>query len=130
MNTLRNSVRLYGNVGQDPEIKTFENGNKLAKFSLATTEKFKDNKGEMTEETTWHNLVVWGKQADTIEKYVKKGEKLIIEGRITNRSYDAKDDSKKYITEIIVNKFLLAGSPKAKQTSENNKVGEEEILPF
>ena len=98
MNTLRNSVRLYGNVGQEPEIKTFDNGNKVAKFSLATTEKFRDSKGEMTEETTWHNLVVWGKQSEIVEKYVKKGERLIVEGRLTNRSYEAKDGSKRYIT--------------------------------
>ena len=130
MNTLRNSVRLYGNVGQEPEIKTFDNGNKLARFSLATTEKFKDNKGEMTEETTWHNLVVWGKQADIVEKYVKKGEKLIVEGRLTNRSYDAKDGSKRYITEIVVSEFLLASSPKAKQNVEGSNVAEEEVLPF
>lgn len=129
MNTLRNSVRLFGNVGQDPEIKTFDNGNKLAKLSLATTEKFRDSKGEITEETTWHNLVVWGKQAETIEKYVKKGEKLIIEGRLTNRSYEAKDGSKKYITEIVVNEFLLAGSPKSKQGNDESMVTEE-VLPF
>ncbi|NUM31651.1 MAG: single-stranded DNA-binding protein [Bacteroidetes bacterium] len=129
MNTLRNSVRLFGNVGQDPEIKTLENGNKLAKFSLATTEKFRDSKGEITEETTWHNLVVWGKQADTIEKYVKKGEKLLIEGRLTNRSYEAKDGTKKYITEIVVNEFLFAGLPKNKLNNEENVVAESD-LPF
>ena len=130
MNTLRNSVRLYGNVGQEPEIKTFDNGNKVAKFSLATTEKFRDSKGEMTEETTWHNLVVWGKQSEIVEKYVKKGEKLIVEGKLTNRSYEAKDGSKKYITEIVVNDFLLAGSSKSKQNADSSIVNEEETLPF
>lgn len=130
MNTLRNSVRLYGNVGQEPEIKTFDNGNKVAKFSLATTEKFRDSKGEMTEETTWHNLVVWGKQSEIVEKYVKKGERLIVEGRLTNRSYEAKDGSKRYITEIIVNDFLLAGSPKSKQNADGSIVNEEDPLPF
>lgn len=127
MNTLRNSVRLYGNVGQEPEVKTLENGNKMAKFSLATSEKRKDQKGNLVEETTWHNLVIWGKSVDTIEKYVNKGDKLSIEGRISNRSYEAKDGTKKYYTEIIVNEFLLAGSPKTR-TAEGG-VGEEN-LPF
>ena len=127
MNTLRNSVRLYGNVGQEPEVKTLENGNKMAKFSLATSEKFKNQKGELVEETTWHNLVVWGKSVDTIEKYVNKGDKLSIEGKLTNRSYEAKDGTKKYFTEIMVNEFLLAGSPKTKAS----EVGEaDENLPF
>ncbi len=127
MNTLRNSVRLYGNVGKEPEVKTFDNGNKVATFSLATSEKRKNQKGEYLEETTWHNLVVWGKQVDTIEKYVNKGDRLSIEGRITNRSYEAKDGTTKYITEIVVNDFLLAGLPKNKTT----EVGiSEENLPF
>ena len=127
MNTLRNSVRLYGNVGKEPEVKTFENGNKVATFSLATSEKHKDQKGNLVEETTWHNLVVWGKSVETIEKYVNKGDKLIIEGRLTNRSYEAKDGTKKYITEIVVNEFLLAGSPKGK-TAEVGST--EENMPF
>ncbi len=127
MNTLRNSVRLYGNVGKEPEVKTFENGNKVASFSLATSEKHKDQKGNLVEETTWHNLVVWGKSVDTIEKYVNKGDKLFIEGRLTNRSYEAKDGTKKYITEIIVNEFLLAGSPKGKTAEVGSS---EENMPF
>lgn len=127
MNTLRNSVRLYGNVGKEPEVKTFDNGNKVATFSLATSEKHKNQKGELVEETTWHNLVVWGKPVDIIEKYVNKGDKLSVEGRLTNRSYEAKDGTKKYIAEIVVNDFLLMGSPKTR----NAEVGEsDENLPF
>ena len=114
MNTLRNSVRLYGNVGKEPEVKTFDNGNKVATLSLATSEKRKNQKGEYVEETTWHNLVVWGKPVDTIEKYVNKGDRLSIEGRLTNRSYEAKDGTTKYITEInlqrleVVTKIYLS----------------------
>ena len=127
MNSLRNSVRLYGNVGQEPEVKTLENGTKNAKFSLATTEKRKDTKGNWVDETTWHNLSVWGKPVDIIEKYVNKGDKLSIEGRISNRSYEAKDGTKKYYSEIIVNEFLLAGVPKV----VHSEVGElDENLPF
>jgi len=127
MNTLRNSVRLYGNVGQDPEVKSLENGNKMAKFTLATSEKYKDAKGNLVEETTWHNLLAWGKQVDVIQKYVSKGDRLSIEGKLTNRSYEAKDGSKKYYTEIVVNEILLAGSPKGKLNEANDS---DENLPF
>ncbi len=127
MNTLRNSVRLYGNVGQDPEIKSLENGNKLAKFTLATSEKRKDQKGNLTEETTWHHIVAWSPQAELIQKYVTKGDRLSIEGKLTNRSYEGKDGSKKYITEIVIHELLLAGSPKAKLRDAKDS---DENLPF
>jgi len=124
MSTLRNSVRLYGNVGQEPEVKTLESGNKVAKFSLATTERRKDQKGHWVDETTWHNLTLYGKQVDTLEKYVNKGDRLTIEGRISNRTYEGKDGTKKYYSEIIVSDFLLSGSPKnhpegSKESGEN-----------
>ncbi len=127
MNNLRNSVRLYGNVGQDPEIKIFESGKKAAKFSLATSEKYKDQKGELVEETTWHNLVALGKLVDTVEKYVNKGDKLCVEGKISNRSYEAKDGTKKYISEIVISEFLFASAPKNKSVE---MVVSEENLPF
>ena len=127
MNTLRNSVRLYGNVGKEPEVKTFENGNKVAHISLATSEKRKNQEGNYVEETTWHNLAVWGKPVDTIEKYVSKGDKLCIEGRLTNRAYEAKDGTKKWYTEIVVNDFLLTGSAKNKTAEVSS---EAENLPF
>ena len=127
MSTLRNSVRLYGNVGQEPEVKTSENGVKVAKLSLATSEKRKDQKGNYVEETTWHNLVIFGKQVDLIEKYVNKGDKLSIEGKISNRTYEAKDGTKKYYSEIIVSEFLFAGNSKNKPLGE---VETDENLPF
>jgi len=127
MNTLRNSARLYGNVGKEPEVRTFENGNKVANFTLATTDRKKDAKGNWAEETTWHNIVVYGKQVDIVEKYVNKGDKLSVEGKISNRSYDSKDGTKKYISEIIVTDFLLAGSPKNRAGGAE---GSEENLPF
>ncbi|MFM9945811.1 MAG: single-stranded DNA-binding protein [Bacteroidia bacterium] len=132
MNTLRNSVRLYGNVGKEPEVKTFESGNKVATFTLATTERRKDQQGNWSDETTWHNLVVWGKPVDVIEKYVNKGDKLSVEGRLTNRSYEAKDGTKKYFTEIVVNDFLLMGSPKGKVAvaGEVAEADDEGNLPF
>jgi single-strand DNA-binding protein len=110
MTNLRNSVRLIGNVGQTPEIKNLENGNKLAKFSIATNEYFYNKDGEKVTQTYWHNVVAWGKTAEIIENYVDKGKEIAIEGKLTNRAYDAQDGSKRFVTEIIINELVLLGS--------------------
>ncbi|TGV00334.1 single-stranded DNA-binding protein [Flavivirga rizhaonensis] len=110
MNTLRNKVQLIGNLGQDPEIITLESGKKLAKFSLATNENYKNASGEKVTQTDWHNLIAWGKTADIIEEYVTKGKEIAIEGKLTNRSYETKEGEKRYVTEIVVNEFLMLGS--------------------
>jgi len=94
-----NKVILVGNLGKDPEIRTLENGRKVANFSLATSESYKDRNGERVERTEWHNIVFWGPVADVIERYVKKGSKLYVEGKLRTRSYE-QDGVKKYITEI------------------------------
>ena len=107
MNNLRNSVRLIGNLGAAPEVKNLEKGNKLAKLSLATNETYTNQKGEKVTETQWHNLVVWGKQADIVEKYLTKGSEIAVEGKLTSRSYTDKEGVKKYFTEIVVNDFLM-----------------------
>ena len=109
MNALRNKVQLIGNVGNDPEIKTFEGGRKLANLTLATNESYKNDKGEKVEETQWHKLVAWGKTADIIEKYVTKGKEIAIEGKLTHRTYDDKNGEKRYITEVVINDVLLLG---------------------
>ena len=109
MNTLRNKVQLIGHVGNAPEILTMESGRKLAKFSIATNETYKNNKGEKITDTQWHNIVAWGKTAELIENYVPKGKEIGLEGRLTSRSYDDKDGVKKYVTEIICNEVLLLG---------------------
>ena len=110
MNNLRNKVQLIGNLGMNPEIKTLDSGKKLAKFSIATNESYKNAKGEKIEDTQWHNLIAWGKTADIIEKYLQKGNEVAIEGKLTNRSYDDKDGNKRYITEIVVNEILMLGN--------------------
>ena len=110
MNNLKNKVQLIGNLGMNPEIKTLESGKKLAKFSIATNESYKNAKGEKIEDTQWHNLIAWGKTADIIEKYLQKGNEVAIEGKLTNRSYDDKDGNKRYITEIVVNEILMLGN--------------------
>ena len=109
MSTLRNKVQLIGNVGNDPEIVNLESGKKLAKFSIATNENYKNAKGEKVTDTQWHNVVAWGKTAEIIENYVPKGKEVAVEGKLTSRSYEDKDGVKKYITEIVCNELLLLG---------------------
>jgi single-strand DNA-binding protein len=109
MNALRNSVKLIGHVGQEPEIKTFEGGKKVANITLATSESYTNAKGEKVEQTEWHRITAWGKTADIIEKYVIKGKEIAIEGKLTHRSYDDKEGVKRYITEIVANELLLLG---------------------
>ena len=109
MNALRNKVQLIGNLGNNPEIVTLESGKKLAKFTIATNEIYKNAKGEKIKETQWHNLVAWNKTAEIIEKYVQKGNEIAVEGKLTSRSYEDKDGVRKYITEIIVNEVLMLG---------------------
>ncbi len=109
MSSLKNKVQLVGHVGQDPEIKTFEGEKKLANFTLATNEVYKNDKGEKVEETQWHRLVAWGKTAETIEKYVTKGKEIAIEGKLNHRSYDDKNGEKKYITEVVIGELMLLG---------------------
>jgi single-strand DNA-binding protein len=115
MNALTNRVQLIGNLGHDPETKTLENGKKLAKFSIATTESYKNNDGKKVEETTWHNVVVWNGLADVASKYLKKGRQVAIEGRITYRTYEDKNKVTKYFTEIVASEMMMLSSPKEKE---------------
>ena len=109
MNAMKNTVQLIGYVGQEPEIKTFDGGKKLANLTLATNDSYKNDKGEKVEQTEWHKVVAWGKTAEIIEKYVTKGKEIAIEGKLTHRSYDDKNGEKRYVTEVIVNELLLLG---------------------
>ena len=109
MSTLRNKVQLIGNLGNAPEIINLDSGKKLAKFSIATNETYKNNKGERVTDTQWHNVVAWGKTAEVIENYVTKGKEVAIEGKLTSRSYETKQGEKRYLTEIVCNELLLLG---------------------
>jgi single-strand DNA-binding protein len=103
-----NKVILVGNVGKDPEIKVASTGNSIATFSLATTDRTKDQTGTWTDRTEWHNLVAFQRTAEIVRDYVKKGSKLYIEGRIQTRSWDDKEtQQKRYRTEILVNDLVL-----------------------
>ena len=108
MKNLKNSVRLIGNLGKAPEVKEAGNS-KLAKFSLATNESYRNAQGEKVTETQWHNIVVWGKQAELVEKYLQKGSEVAIEGKLSTRMWEDKDGKKHYTTEIIASDFLMLG---------------------
>jgi single-strand DNA-binding protein len=110
MNALVNKVQLIGNLGNAPEVKTLESGKKMARFSVATNESYRNAKGEKVTETQWHNLVAWGKLAEIVEKYLVKGKEVAIEGKLINRSYNDKEGNKKYITEIQVNDLKMLGA--------------------
>jgi single-strand DNA-binding protein len=112
MKSMRNSVHLIGRLGKDPEIKTF-NEQKRATFSIATTDVYKNQKGEKVEDTQWHNVVVWGKLVGVIEKYIKKGDEIAVEGKLVHRVYESNGE-KKYVTEVNLNDMLMLGGTKDK----------------
>jgi single-strand DNA-binding protein len=118
MSTLRNKVQLIGNVGNAPEIKNLESGKKVANFSIATNEFYKDSKGEKVQDTQWHNIVAWGKTAEIVEKYAGKGKEIAIEGKLSSRSYETSDGEKRYVTEVIASEILLQGSRNGNDTNQ------------
>lgn len=124
-----NKVMLIGNVGKDPEVTTFDGGNKVAKFTLATSERYTDKSGQKQEKTEWHNIVAWGNQAEVIEKYVTKGKQLYIEGQITSRQWE-QDGVKRYATDIKLNSFVfLGGGNGSKEASGENAVATKSSAP-
>ena len=109
MNTLRNKVQLIGRLGQDPEIVTFKDGNKMAKFSLATDDSYKDKSDNKIERAFWHNIIIKGGLVNVVENYVNKGQEIAVEGKLTNRTYHTETGEKRYVTEILVNELLMLG---------------------
>ena len=109
MTNLKNSVKLIGHLGKDPEVKTFDSGKKMATFTIATSDSYKNPKGEKVQDTQWHNLVIWGKLADVAGQYLKKGSEIAIEGKLVHRTYETSAGEKRYITEINVNEMLMLG---------------------
>ena len=105
-----NKVILVGNLGKDPEVRFTPSGRAVAKFSIATTESWVDQESGRQERTEWHNIVVWGKQAESCGQYLAKGRQVFIEGAIRSRSYDDKEGNKRYITEIIAQRVQFLGS--------------------
>lgn len=117
-----NKVLLIGRLGTDPEIKYTTSGKAVCKFSLATTEKWKDAEGNKQEKTEWHKIVIWGKLAEIAGEYLKKGSQVYLEGRNQTRSWES-DGKKQYITEVVVNNFEMLDSKK-----QHNDSGDD--LPF
>ncbi len=113
MYALKNKVQLIGNLGNNPEIRTIEGGRKMARFSVATSETYRNAKGEKVTETQWHNLVAWGKVAEIAEQFLSKGSEVAIEGKLINRNYTDKDGVKRYVTEVQVNEVLMLGEKKS-----------------
>lgn len=109
MTNLKNSVKLIGYVGKDPEVRTFESGKKMATFPIATSDSYKNQKGENVNDTQWHSLVIWGKLADVAGEHVRKGSEVAIEGKLIHRSYETASGERKYVTEISVNEMLMLG---------------------
>ena len=105
-NALKNNVQLIGHLGREVELKDLENGNKVAKASLATNDYYTNNKGDRVEETQWHNLVAWGKTADWMHQLLAKGSEVLIQGKLVHRNYETKKGEKKYVTEVVVRDFL------------------------
>jgi single-strand DNA-binding protein len=104
-----NKVLLIGNLGRDPELKATPSGQSVARFSVATTETWKNQSGEKQSKTEWHNIVVWGKQAEIAEKYLRKGKQVMIEGRIQYREYTGQDGVKKTACDIRCDNFVMLG---------------------
>lgn len=111
--SLRNKIILIGHTGKEVEVINFEKGGMKASVSLATTDSYRNAQGEKVDETQWHNLVVFGKLAETFQKYVSKGKEIAIEGKLTYRNYEDKEGNKRYLTEIRVEDLLFIGSKTA-----------------
>lgn len=114
MYALRNKVQLIGHLGGVPEVKDFESGKKMVKFTMATNETYKNAQGERVTETQWHNVVAWGKVAEIAERYLNKGKEIAIEGKLIHRSYNDKEGVKRYASEVQANELLLLGGEKEK----------------
>jgi single-strand DNA-binding protein len=115
MYALKNKVQLIGNLGAKPEVKSTGSGKKLARFSIATNETYRNASGDKVTETQWHSLVAWGKVADIAEKYLDKGKEIAIEGKLVSRNYTDKSGGKKYVTEVQVNELLMLGGKTAEK---------------
>lgn len=124
-----NKVLLIGNVGKDPEVRHLESGSMVARFSLATTERYKDKNGEFQEQTEWHNVVCWRSLAERIEKYVKKGSQLFIEGKIRTGSWEDKTGQIRYTVEIIADNIQILGKKQDSQGASPDRNNIQDIVP-
>jgi single-strand DNA-binding protein len=121
-----NKVILIGNLGRDPETRTLESGTVMCRFSIATTETYKNKQGEKISHTEWHNIVLWRNLAEVADKYLHKGDKVLIEGRMRSRSWEDKESGQmRYITEILADQMQMMGTTKKTSEKENTDIVEE-----
>ena len=124
-----NKVMLIGNVGKDPEVRYLEGNSKVATFRLATSEKYRDRDGNMREMTEWHTVTVWRTAADLVEKYVRKGTQLYVEGRLRTRSWNDKSGNTRTVTEIAAENIQLLGrAPEPQRNAQNAETRPERPL--
>lgn len=142
-----NKVILLGNIGQQPEVRNLQGGQRVASFRLATSERYKSKDGEVNELTEWHSCTAWGQQAELVEKYIGKGSRIYLEGKLRTRSYQDKSGATRYATEVIVDRIEFCGggarqesqpaagtgtratTDRVPDVSPSNE-GEEDDLPF
>ncbi len=127
-----NKVILVGNLGKDPEVRHFEEGRGVANFSIATSESYRDKEGNLVENTDWHNIAIWRPGLFGIaEKYLRKGNKVYVEGKLRSRSYEDQDKNTRYVTEVIVDNLVLLGAPnKDSGTPVSTSDEKNDDLPF
>lgn len=136
-----NKVILVGNLGKDPEVRTLESGAKVANFTLATSESYKNRDGQRVTQTEWHNVVLWRGLAEIAEKFLSKGNQVYIEGKIRTRAWDDKDGNKRYTTEILGDNLTMLGGrrdetmaepdqPAGQDAPEADVNDEKDDLPF
>ena len=118
MNNLKNSVQLIGNLGKDVELKEISTGSKVANFTMATNDYYKNNRGELVKETQWHSIVAWGKTAELMAKHLRKGSSVVLHGKLIHRTYEDKEGNIKYTSEVKATEFI------------NMTRAEKEAVPF
>ncbi len=127
-----NIAIVVGNLGKDPEVRFTQSGRAVANFSLATSDSWTGQDGNRQERTEWHNIVVWGKQAEACGQYLAKGRQVFVQGRIQTRSYDDKEGNKRYITEIVAQRVQFlggAGGARASQEAQDQGFGDPSPSP-
>lgn len=127
MYAIRNKVQLIGNLGQYPEIRTTETGKKLARFSIATNDTYRNASGTKVTETSWHNVIAWGKLAEIAEKYLTKGKEVAVSGKLVHRSYTDKNGIKRYVTEVVLSELLMLGG--GHKPPAESQDWQEEVIP-
>jgi single-strand DNA-binding protein len=127
MYAIKNKVQLIGNLGQEPNIRTTETGKKVARFSIATNDIYRNSRGERIRETLWHTVIAWGKLAEIAEKYLTKGREVAVAGKLVHREYTDKNGIRRFITEVVLNELvMLGGGPRYQnETAEEIEEAEE-----